>query len=399
MKIYSERIYLPEGTVKGTITVTDGKFESVEKDVKAADAKDYGTLRIIPGIFDTHNHGTCGFDPANGEHLGKDAAKQQIRWYLKGLASQGVTSIFPTVMECAALENVAEVAEEKEVIGAEILGIHSEGPWLNRVGEKGIRTGWPEISVDKAKEMVESAKGWLKLVAIAPEIPGAYEVIDYFLSQGITVAAAHSDNKYKQAMEAYDRGVSVATHLGNVMTDIHHRDVGGIGAGLLNDKVTCEMICDGMHNCNEMLQIYLKVKDHSKLEMISDCTPLSGAPVGTYNAYGMTVNVTPEGFLLTDTGRLMGSSQPVIYGIRNLVTNLGVSLEECLKMACLNPAIKYGFADRKGTIEVGKDADFVVIDDDFKAVDTYSRGKCVYSRDRDGRIFNDTYIEGLKKEV
>ena len=90
---------------------------------------------------------------------------------------------------------------KNEVTGAEILGIHSEGPWLNRVGEKGVRTGWPEISVEKAKEMVEAANGWLKLVAIAPEVPGGYDVIEYFLSQGITVAAAHSDNNYQQAMD------------------------------------------------------------------------------------------------------------------------------------------------------------------------------------------------------
>ena len=276
MKIYSERIYVPEGEIRGTITIENGKITAVEKDIKDKDAVDYGSLRVIPGIFDTHNHGTCGFDPANGAKAESSIAKEQIRGYLKGLASQGVTSIFPTVMECDALKNVAEVAEEKEVAGAEILGIHSEGPWLNRVGEKGIRTGWPEISVEKAKEMVEAANGWLKLVAIAPEIPGAYDVIEYFLSQGVTVAAAHSDNNYQQAMDGYSHGISVATHLGNVMTDIHHRDVGGIGAGLLNDSVMCEMICDGMHNCNEMLQIYLKVKDHDMLEMISDCTPLSG---------------------------------------------------------------------------------------------------------------------------
>lgn len=203
MKIYSERIYVPEGEVRGTITVADGKIIAVEKDIKDKDAVDYGSLCIIPGIFDTHNHGTCGFDPANRNDAAKDIAKEQIRGYLKALASQGVTSIFPTVMKCESLKNVAEIAEENEVTGAEILGIHSEGPWLNRVGEKGVRTGWPEISVEKAKEMVEAANGWLKLVAIAPEIPGAYDVIEYFLSQGITVAAAHSDNNYQQAMDGY----------------------------------------------------------------------------------------------------------------------------------------------------------------------------------------------------
>ncbi len=393
MKVYSEKIYTPQGQIRGTITINHGVIEKIEENVKDLDAIDYGSLRLIPGIFDTHNHGTCGFDPTNTCNGKDEEAQIQIRAYLKGLASQGVTSIFPTVVSSENLKNIARVAEKNEVIGAQILGIHSEGPWLNRVGQNGVKTGWPEISVDLAKKMVEDANGWLKLVAIAPEIPGAYDVIDYFLSQGIIVAAAHSDNNYKQATEAYNRGVSVATHLGNVMTDIHHRDVGGIGAGLLNDSVTCEMICDGMHNCNEMLQIYLKVKDHGLLEMISDCTPLSGAPEGTYSAYGLTVNVTKEGFVLTDTGRLMGSSQPVLYGIKNLVENVHVPLEECLKMACVNPSKKYGFFDKKGSLEEGKDADFVLIDEDYKVVSTYSRGIEVYNRDKDGILFNSSFLE------
>lgn len=219
-------------------------------------------------------------------------------------------------------------------------------------------------------------------------------IIGYFLSQGITVAAAHSDNNYKQAMAAYAKGISVATHTGNVMTDMHHRDIGGLGAALTNENVTCEVICDGLHICDEMLGIYFKVKSTDKFMMVSDCTALSGAPVGKYEGIfeGMALNVTPEGFVLTDTGRLCGSSQPVLFGIGNLVNNVGIPLETCLKMACLNPCIKYGFADRKGTIEVGKDADLVVISDDYQAQVTYAEGRKVYDRSTEGKIFNADYL-------
>lgn len=128
------------------------------------------------------------------------------------------------------------------------------------------------------------------------------------------------------------------------MTDMHHRDIGGLGAALTNENVTCEVICDGLHICDEMLGIYFKVKSTDKFMMVSDCTALSGAPVGKYEGIfeGMALNVTPEGFVLTDTGRLCGSSQPVLFDIRNLVNNVGIPLETCLKMACLNPCIKYG---------------------------------------------------------
>ena len=248
--------------------------------------------------------------------------------------------------------------------------------------------------METAHAMVEAGGGWLRLVALAPEIPGMDPIIEYFLSQGITVAAAHSDNNYKQAMAAYAKGISVATHTGNVMTDMHHRDIGGLGAALTNENVTCEVICDGLHICDEMLGIYFKVKSTDKFMMVSDCTALSGAPVGKYEGIfeGMALNVTPEGFVLTDTGRLCGSSQPVLFDIGNLVNNVGIPLETCLKMACLNPCIKYGFADRKGTIEVGKDADLVVISDDYHAQVTYAEGRKVYDRSTEGKIFNADYL-------
>ena len=124
------------------------------------------------------------------------------------------------------------------------------------------------------------------------------------------------------------------------------------------------MICDGLHICDEMLGIYFKVKSTDKFMMVSDCTALSGAPVGKYEGIfeGMALNVTPEGFVLTDTGRLCGSSQPVL------------------------------FADRKGTIEVGKDADLVVISDDYQAQVTYAEGRKVYDRSTEGKIFNADYL-------
>lgn len=240
----------------------------------------------------------------------------------------------------------------------------------------------------------------LRLMALAPEIPGIDEVIDYLLGAGVTVAAAHSDNTYEAAHAAYGRGISVATHTGNVMTDMHHRDIGGLGAALTDPRVMCEVICDGMHICNDMLGIYFRIKDYGHFMMISDCTALSGAEPGVYDGGGLCeeLHVTNDGFVLTETGRLMGSSQPVLFGIGNLVNNVGVSLETCLEMACLNPAIMYGFADRKGTIEPGKDADLVVIDDGYHALATYACGRKVYDRAIDGRVFNDAYLSAHRKK-
>lgn len=397
MKLKSTRIYTPAGPRAGVLTIEEGRITAFEENGSCPDAVDYGDLRIIPGIFDTHNHGTCGYSMSLGEEATEEERETAVRGYLKGLASQGTVNIFPTTAEPAMMTSIAAVVKSGPADGAKVLGIHSEGPWLNRVGEKGVRTGWLEVSLDMARNMVESADGLLKLVALAPEIPGIDTVMEYFLSQGITLAAAHSDNNYEQATAAYLKGVSVATHTGNVMTGMHHRDVGGLGAALLNDGVMCEVICDGMHICKEMLKLYFKVKDPAHFMMISDCTPLSGAPQGRYSHKGffggMEMNVTPEGFVLTDTGRLCGSSQPVLFGVGNLVENVGIPLETCLQMACQNPSTFYGFGRRKGSISVGKDADLVVISDDYRALVTYSEGRKVYDREEEGEIYNEAYLK------
>ena len=393
MKVQSKRIYMEDGCKAGVLTIENGKITAFTPGTDP-EAVDYGDKRIIPGIFDTHNHATCGYNPGLEEGTAEER-KAQIKGYLKALASQGTVNVFPTVTPVPAIAAVAEIAKSGPQDGANILGIHSEGPWLSRVGEKGIRTGWPEVSLDVAKAMVEAGQGLFRLVALAPEIPGMDPIIEYFLSQKVDIAAAHSDNNYVQATAAYDKGISVATHTGNVMTGLHHRDVGGLGAALLHEGVECEVICDGLHISNPMLKLYFRMKDTDRFMMISDCTVCSGGPVGRYKSTSVEgdMNLTPEGFLMSDAGRLRGSSQPVLYDIGNLVEKVGVPMETVLKMACLNPCKKYGFADRKGTLAVGKDADFAVITDDYKAQATYSEGRKVYDRDVDGIIINNKFFE------
>lgn len=392
MRLYSSRVSTASGCKSAVIEIDGAVIKSVEETpVCPPDAVDYGSMRIIPGVFDTHNHGTKGFDLMMH---GDDRARHEcVCGYLRGLASQGVTSVFPTISDPMMMRVVAHAARDGAGRGAAIAGIHAEGPWLSRVGEKGVRTGWPEVSLDTARQMVEASEGMLKLVALAPEIPGIDALVSFFLEQGVTVAAAHSDNTYAAAKVAYDRGISVATHTGNVMTDMHHRDVGGLGAALLNDRVMCEVICDGMHVCNEMLDIYFRIKSPRFFMMISDCTAFSGAPAGRYsNSMVSEMTVTDSGFVLSDTGRLMGSSQPVLFGIGNLVDHVGIPLEQCLEMACLNPARTYG-CTHKGAIASGMDADMVVVSDGWQAEATYVSGCKVYDRSADGEVFNEAFLE------
>lgn len=400
MILYCDRIYMEDGMKKGFLEIEKGKFKAFYDEHSSVKAdQDWTGYRIIPGIIDTHNHGGFGFNMMDGKQVPTDA---EIEGYLKGLASQGVTGIFPTTSNIETIRKLAEWTKQP-VNGAKILGIHSEGPWGARVGEKGVNTGYPAVDLEVARKMVEAGNGKLKLVDIAPEVPGAIEAIDYFVKQGVKVGAYHTNANYEEANRGIDAGITVATHLGNVMTGLHHRDIGTLGACLLRPEVDCEIICDGMHVSLEMIKVYFKVKDFSRFMMISDNVQYAGLPVGKYR--GMTedptsdrktIYINEEGFVLSETGRLSGSSKPVLYGIQNLVEKLSIPMETVITMSGLNPAKKYGFADQKGSIQLGKDADFVVLDDQYQVMETYCEGQQVYNHEEGGSLVNQAYLDTYK---
>lgn len=399
MIIYCDRIYMEDGLKDGYLIVEDEKFSSFqpkENNLKAD--RDFSGYRIIPGIIDTHNHGYFGYDLLRGK-----SEAFNLTGYLKALASCGVTGIFPTCdTDIETIEKVANYSDPEKKTPI-ILGIHLEGPWGARVGEKGVNTGYPKVDMKLAEEFLKAASSKLKLIDIAPEVEGAIEAIDFFVKNGVTVGAYHTNANYAQASAGIDAGITVATHLGNVMTGLHHRDIGTLGACLMRDEVDCEIICDGLHVCLEMIELYFKVKDYSRFIMISDNVSFAGLPEGKYK--GMSddpksdrqfIYINDEGFILSDSGRLSGSSKPVIYGIKNLVEKLNIPLETVIKMSSLNPARKYGFEKEKGSIKIGKDSDFVVIDDDYQVIATYCQGNKIYDIKDNKILYNEDFIRSRK---
>ncbi len=394
MKIYSERIYTPDGAVDGTMTFEDGKVVSIQAghDPEAIDAS--GKI-IIPGVIDTHNHGGFGYSYRSG------ISDEEVDRLLLANASRGITGTFPTMFstqhDMSGFQAAARAAVRKPR-GARVLGIHSEGPWGSRVGEKGVNTGYAKVDMDYAKAMVESSDGWLKLVAIAPEVDHADEAIHYFVDNGVKVAMFHTNATYKQAMHGIEEGISVATHLGNVMTGLHHRDIGTFGAGLTTPSVTCELICDGYHVCNEMLGIVTKFKEQDQIVMISDNVEYAGVPAGNYRNLAESpesdrrvTTVTDEGKIVSMTGRLGGSGLSVLYGVNNLVKNVGLPIEQVVPYFSKNPARVYGL-EGKGSLAEGYDADFVVVDDDFKVESTWVEGEKVYDAQTDNIPYNEEFV-------
>lgn len=391
MYIKCDRIYFEEGVRDGYLLIEDGKIVDFIAGTEEAPASfvDYCGYRIIPGLIDTHIHGTQGYGL-----FGRDDVDQEneVRGFLKGCASLGLTGVFPTASP-KMCKTVAAMAKERPA-GARVLGIHSEGPYLNRVGENGVATETPTVDMAVIQQIYEDSDGYLKLMAIAPEVEGSQEAIDFLVERGVVMSYAHSNCNYEEAMEAFSNGLTVSTHTANVMSGIHHRHMGGLGACLLNEDVHCEIICDGMHIAPVMIDMMLRLKKDDHWFMISDSSQAAGAPTGTYAFGPFTINIDEEGFAKTDTGRIMGSTKSVLYGISVLVNQLGMSLERVLPMSSLNAANFYGFGEHKGSIAVGKDADFVIIDENYQAVATYVEGQKVYDMQVDKDLFNPDFTFG-----
>lgn len=395
MKYYrSSRIYTSEGIVDGIIGVENSRIACIINGTADVDYVDYGDSRIIPGIIDTHNHGACGYTFSSFQNM------YELEQQLIGEASFGVTGIFPTINKVELIPPLVE-GSKQGLSGARILGIHSEGPWGTRVGEKGDpkNTYYMDVDLDYAREMYEKGEGLLKLVAIAPEKDKALEAIRYFASVGVKTSAYHTNATYEECNRGIEAGISVATHLGNVMTGLHHRDIGTFGACLLSDQVTCELICDGLHVSLPMVKLVMKTKDHDKIMMISDNIDYLGAPAGHYkgtpdnaNNDRKTIYVTEQGFVLSETGRLSGSSKPILFGISNLVEKLSMPLEEVVRMSSYNQSVKYELEGR-GSISIGNYADFVVISDDYEATNTFVEGREVWNSETMERPFNPQFYE------
>jgi N-acetylglucosamine-6-phosphate deacetylase len=382
--IKSDKIYFEEGVKNGYVVIKDGKFAEFKTNLAQGETCiDYTGYRIIPGIIDTHNHGVLGYGLKVNDGDTETDLEYSVRGYLKGSAKFGLTGVFPTAAH-GVFKTIVKIAKE-EPFGTKVLGIHSEGPYLNRVGEKGRPRPFPTVDLDLVKQMIKDADGMLKLFALAPEIPGIDTVINLLKKNKVKIAFAHSDLTHDDTEVAIEKGVSVATHLGNVMTGIHHRDIGGCGALLMSPKVECEIICDGFHLSLYFVEMLLRVKDTSRFFMISDSSNLAGMKPGIYKGHfsDVKVHIDELGFIRDEDGRISGSSKSVLYGIGNLVEKLHIPMDTVLKMSSLNAANYYGFGDVKGSIKLGKDADFVVIDKDYHAVSTFVEGRKVYDVSQD----------------
>jgi N-acetylglucosamine-6-phosphate deacetylase len=373
-QLLEDRIIIIE---KGKIiAITDKKEDlALLKNVEIIEAQN---KFIVPGYIDIHVHGGGGSDVMDGEY---EAIKQVATTHSRF----GTTAFLPTTMTMTknkiikSLKSIHE-ARLKGTGTAEILGIHLEGPYINPE-KKGAQKeeDIKKVSVEEFLEFNQASGNFIRLVTIAPEMPGAIDFIRWLHQQGIIVSVGHSNATYKQVQEGIQAGLSHVTHIFNAMRGLHHREPGVVGAALSSPKLIVEMIADGIHLHPIVLKMLTQIKESEKLVLITDAMRATGFKEGTYDLGGQEVIVT-QGQAKLKNGTLAGSVLTMDQAVKNLVTKVGISLLNAVQMASYNPAKCLGIDDKKGSLELYKDADIVILNKNLETELTMVAGKVVYRR-------------------
>ena len=376
MIIQSKKIWLADQFVAGQIEVVDGKIVGIyDYDEKEVD-KDYGDNRVLPGFIDIHCHGAYGFDT-------NDAKEDGLRYWLRNIVNEGVTALLPTTITQSeevltnAVANVAKVVE-KGYEGAEVLGIHFEGPYLDMI-YKGAQPEQHIVkpTIEQFKKYQKAANGLIKYITMATETDEDFALTRYCAENGVVVSIGHSAATYEQAVRAYAYGARSMTHVYNGMTAFNHRANGLVGGAYRIRNMYGEIICDGNHSTLAALNNYFTSKGPNYSIMVSDALMAKGSPVGSKFIFGGNeIEIYPDGSAhLTSTGGLAGSTLKLNQGLKILIEEALVPVNTAINSCTINPARCLKVDDHKGAIGVGYDGDLVVLDRDYEVIQTYCKGK------------------------
>ncbi len=376
MLIQSNKVWIADQFVPAAIEMDGGKIVDIlPYGNKEADA-DYGDLRIVPGFLDIHCHGAYNFDT-------NDANEEGLRYWTKHVVDEGVTALLATTITQSeevltkAVANVAKVMEDGYE-GAEILGIHFEGPYLDMV-YKGAQPEQHIVkpTIEQFKRYQDAAKGHIRYITMATETDDDFALTRYLTDNGVVVSIGHSAATYEQAVMAYAHGASSMTHVYNGMTPFNHRANGLVGAAYRLRTMFGEIICDGRHSTPAALNNYFMSKGPDYSIMVSDALMAKGSPAGSKFIFGGNeIEIYPDGSAhLTSTGGLAGSTLRLNEGLRILVEEALIPFNYAINSCTINPARCLGVDNRKGSIRVGMDADIVVLEADYKVRQTYCMGE------------------------
>jgi N-acetylglucosamine-6-phosphate deacetylase len=367
---------LPEGVCRAAVVVEDGKVSDVLRDPRPeelpTESRHVHGL-ISPGFMDLQVNGAFGHD------VGVEA--EAIAAISRELTKTGVTAFLPTAVSWqperyGAFFEALSAAMPGE--GARILGAHVEGPFFapERRGAHDPRNIRP-VDFGLLREMLGS--GLVRILTLAPELPGAREAIELLLADGVVPSAGHTDASYEEILTAAEAGLPMATHLYNAMSAFRHREPGAVGGVLADDRIRAGIIADGIHVHEGALRVAYRQKGPERLFLVTDAMAAAGMALGEYDLSGRRVRLEDGAVRLPD-GTLAGSSLTMDAAVRNTRALMGASLEDAVRMATATPATALGFS-KKGRIAPGADADLVVISEEDTVEETIVAGKTVYRRE------------------
>ncbi len=380
----ASRLYTPlEEIASPWLVVEDGKIVEVSsrlgKDAGSATLVDYGDAVLAPGFFDIHIHGGAGLDVMR-------ASSAELPRLGKFLTTHGVTGYFPTTVAapldvtCAALERLADAIETAQnddgdgSLQARPIGIHLEGPFLSHK-RRGVHP--PEYLVEPTipifERLWQAARGHVRMMTIAPETPGAMEVIAEAARRNVCVSIGHSDAELPIAQAAVKAGARHATHTFNAMRPLDHRDPGIIGEVLTDDQLSADIIVDGIHVAPSVVQLFLQAKGIERAVLITDAISATGMPDGRYQLGPIQVDVKDG--KCTSGGSLAGSVLTMDRAVRNVTQFSRWSLKDAVRAATLNPARAVGLAGPYGLLAAGANADFLVLSPVGEVLKTVVRGR------------------------
>lgn len=328
---------------------------------------------LSPGLVDMHIHGYLGADVSDGDADG-------IVKMAKGIVKNGVTAWCPTTMTVSvdeiekAFDAVRSVKNSDGYYGARILGVNSEGPFINPL-KKGAQAEEHILRPDA--EFIKKHSDIIKLFTVAPEVDGALECIEEVSrSTDVLISMGHTNATYEEALAGLEKGVGHITHLFNAMSPLSHRSPGAVGAALSSETATAELIADTFHVNKGLFGLLYSIKGDN-LCLITDCIRAGGMPDGDYTLGGQPVHKKGIQCLMPD-GTIAGSVLKLNEAVRNLYENAGIELYQAVACASLNPARAMKLDGEIGSVEVGKRADLIILDDQFNVSMTMLGGNTVY---------------------
>ncbi len=347
--------------------------EDVDKE-KVDERIDAAGKYVVPGFIDVHIHGYKGNDTMDGDIEG-------LRTISRLIPENGVTSFLPTTMTMDApiirqALNTIETIMKDNSYGAEVLGTHLEGPFISEKF-KGAQSA--EYIQKPTGSVIDGYERIIKIITIAPEIEGALEFIEKHKKEyGIRFSMGHSGATYDEAMKGIEAGACSCTHMFNAMTGLHHRNPGLVGA-VMNSDIYCELVADTIHVNPNIYGLIARIKGMDKILLITDAIMGAGLDDGEYDLGGQKVYLN-EGKCMLSNGTIAGSSLKLNKAVYHFAKYTDYDLAKVIELVTINQATYIGVQDKKGTLDIGKDADIVILDDGLDIYYTMGKGKKLYEK-------------------